>query len=175
MRVLVVYASHYGATREIAERIAEVLRGERLSVELRSADEDFTGLTREDFDAFVIGSAIHAGHWLRPAVDFVHHNARVLSVRPAWLFSSGPIGQAAVDKIQPDPRDIKEFRHLLDVQEHVIFGGSFDPAKADLEDTGWLEREVVRRLLPVGDFRDWEQIETWARQVALELNGVIVS
>jgi menaquinone-dependent protoporphyrinogen oxidase len=174
MRVLVVYASHYGATKGIAERIAETLRDEQIDVDLKSAGEDFRHIADEEYDAFVIGSAIHAGRWLQPAVEFVHGHAVTLARRPSWLFSSGPIGEKYVNQPQPDPKEIPELRRVLDVQDHVVFAGAFDPTTADLSRASWLEKQFVNHLMPVGDYRDWPQIEAWARRVEGELTAVPV-
>ena len=125
------------------------------------------------YDAFVIGSAIHAGHWLRPAVDFVRDNAKLLGSRPAWLFSSGPIDEKSVHKPQPDPAEISELRSRLDVQDHVVFAGSFDPATVGEARTNWLERTLVKKFLPIGDFRDWPLIEAWAVGIARHLAAVL--
>jgi menaquinone-dependent protoporphyrinogen oxidase len=175
MRVLVVYATSYGATKGIAEKIAETLRDGALEVDLRSADEDYTWLAKDNFDAFVIGSAIHAGGWIGSGVDFVRGNVDVLATRPTWLFSSGPVGDKALTEPQPDPRQIAEFRRSLDVRDHVVFGGAFDPATADLSRVNWLERQVVAHLLPQGDYRDWDHIATWAKAIAEELSSVAVA
>jgi menaquinone-dependent protoporphyrinogen oxidase len=174
MRVLVAYASHYGATKGIAERIAATLREEQVDVDLKSVDEDFAHLSDEEYDGYVIGSAIHAGRWLKQADEFVHEHLPALARRPSWLFSSGPIGEKYVHAPQPDPKEIPELRRVLDVQEHVVFAGAFDPATADLSRANWIEKQFVNRLMPVGDFRDWPQIEAWARRVARELTAVPV-
>jgi menaquinone-dependent protoporphyrinogen oxidase len=175
MRVLVVYASHYGATKGIAERITEKLRQHELDVDLRSADHDFVFAADGTYDGFVIGSAIHAGHWLKPATEFVHGNAAVLATRPAWLFSSGPIGDKYVDEPQPDPKEIDDFRKVLDLRDHIVFAGAFDPQKVDWSDIGWLERQISQRFIPVGDFRDWDVIESWADAIARTLSPVLVA
>jgi menaquinone-dependent protoporphyrinogen oxidase len=54
MRVLVVYASRYGATREIADRVAATLRPQGLEATVQPAKDadDPAG-----YDAAVIGSA----------------------------------------------------------------------------------------------------------------------
>lgn len=174
MRVLVVYATHYGSTKGIAERIGETLHEQGLDVELRSVDAPSGPLAEDGFDAFIIGSAVHAGHWLRPAVAFVRDNVRVLAARPTWLFSSGPIGAKYVHKPQPDPAEIAEFRSKLDVRGHVVFAGAFDPTTADLNRAGWIERQFSKRFLPVGDFRDWAEIEAWANVIARQLSAVPV-
>ncbi len=175
MRVLIVYASQYGSTKGIAERITETLRQQGLVVDLRSVDADPRPLADESFDAYVIGSAVHIGHWLRPGVDFVRENVDVLAKRRVWMFSSGPVGEKHVRESQPDPVEIAEFRRLLDVSDHVVFGGAFDPSTADLTKSGWLERQVSKRFLPTGDFRDWAAIEAWAVEIARNLRPVPVA
>src|SRR6187402_2344356 len=119
MRALVVYASSYGATKGIAERVAETIRAERVDVDLVSADDPML-LETGAYDAFVIGSAIHAGHWLKPAVHFVRSNRPLLKGAPVWLFSSGPIGDKAVGEPQPDPKEIDEVRDLVHVRDHRV-------------------------------------------------------
>jgi len=172
MRVLVVYASHFGSTREIAQRIAAKLRDGGVETEVRSAADGF--VFENNVDGYVIGSAIHAGRWLRPAVDFVYDNADVLARRPSWLFSSGPIGEKAVEMEQPEPKVIGEFRKRLDVRGHMVFAGAFDPAKADWSDTGWLEKVIAQRFIPVGDFREWDKIDDWAVEIATQLKETLV-
>jgi len=46
----------------------------------------------DGFDAVVLGSAVYAGHWLKPARELVDRSRDALAARPVWLFSSGPIG-----------------------------------------------------------------------------------
>ena len=175
MRTLVLYASHYGSTKGIAERIGANLREQGLDVTVASTGEDGDRVGLESFDAYVVGSAVHAGHWLKPAVEFVGNHKAPLAARPAWLFSSGPIGEKYVHEPQPDPAEIAELRQVLDVRDHVVFAGAFDPTTADLTKGNWLERQVSKRFLPVGDFRDWPEIDAWANRIARELNAVAVA
>lgn len=44
-------------------------------------------------------------HWLKEATSFVKRHHRLLSQRPVWLFSSGPLGTEIVDE---EGRDILE-------------------------------------------------------------------
>jgi menaquinone-dependent protoporphyrinogen IX oxidase len=68
MKVLVAYASRHGATRGIAQRIADVLRTEGLEVDVAPVDHA-AGVGAAD--AVVIGSAVYMGTWLKEAVEFV--------------------------------------------------------------------------------------------------------
>jgi menaquinone-dependent protoporphyrinogen oxidase len=98
MRVLVTAASKYGATAEIAAAIAESLAGHGLEATVLSPEE-VKGV--DGYDAVVVGSAVYAGHWLKPARELVERHAGVLAGRPVWLFSSGPVGDPP--KPEEDP------------------------------------------------------------------------
>ena len=100
MSILVAYASRHGATRGIAERIADTLRAAGLEVHLAAAkDARHLG----DYDAFVIGSAAYMFHWMREASALVRRNRELLASRPVWLFSSGPLG---TERIDPQGKDL---------------------------------------------------------------------
>lgn len=170
MTVLVAYASKHGATQQIAERIAEKLRerGHEADVRPVKASGDLTG-----YDAFVIGSAVYFGSWLKEATQFVRRNQAILVSRPVWLFSSGPIGPCSTDDQGRDlaeeatPKEIAEFAESLKPREHRVFFG-----KLDRDSLGFVGRLVAS--MPAfpgveGDFRDWATIESWAGHIAQEL------
>ena len=88
-KVLVAYASKHGATKEIAEKIGEVLRQHHAEADVVPAHEvkDLTA-----YGAVILGSAAYIGLWRRQAVAFLKNNMAGLSARPVWLFLSGPTG-----------------------------------------------------------------------------------
>jgi menaquinone-dependent protoporphyrinogen oxidase len=179
MNVLVAYASRHGATKGIAERIAETLERRGHAVMTQPADQVSAVV---GYDAFIIGSAAYAGHWLKEATGFVRQNRALLAGRPVWLFSSGPIGTETVDAKGRDvveasrPAEFTEFVETIQPRDERIFFGAFDP---DAKPVGLMERfgapfmrvPAVRAAMPAGDFRDWPQIEAWAAGIALELEG----
>jgi len=177
VRILVTYASRHGATRGIAERIAQTLEREGVDVTLEPVE---TAVATDNFDAFVIGSAAYVSRWLREATHFVQRNRSVLERRPVWLFSSGPIGTATVDAKGRDvleasePREFAEFAETLHPRDQRVFFGAFDPEAAPVglaERLGapFMRMPSVREALPAGDFRDWPQIESWAAGIAQAL------
>jgi len=180
MKVLVAYASRHGATQGIAERIAQTLERSGLKVTLKPVKA--AGAV-DEYDAFVIGSAAYMGGWLREATQFVQRNRSLLTSRPAWLFSSGPIGTEMVDAKGSDvletskPREFAEFAGSLHPRDLQVFFGAYDP---DVEPIGLMERlgawftrvPAIQAALPAGDFRDWPAIEGWAKGIARELEQV---
>ena len=174
MTVLVAYASRHGSTRGIAERIAARLAADGVPAEARPATDIRDA---SDYDAFVVGGAAYMFHWLKQSTGFVERNRRLLSTRPTWLFSSGPIGTDLVDK---EGRDVlettvpKEFPGLIAAVQPrgtKVFFGALDPAAPPI---GIAERfmtlmPAAKKSLPAGDFRDWPAIDAWADEIAQAL------
>jgi menaquinone-dependent protoporphyrinogen oxidase len=157
MRVLVVWESKHGATADVALAIGEVLRERGLRVDLFEAASAPEGM---DFDAYVIGSAVYAGRWMKRVKQYVHDNRQCLLAHPVWLFSSGPVGDPA--KPQDPPADLAELFADTAPRDHMIFAGKLDRAKLS-----FAERAIATALrAQFGDFRDWEAIRAWAGQIA---------
>lgn len=174
MNALVAYATRHGATAGIAERIADTLSGEGVPA-VALPVEEVSHL--EEYDAVVLGGAAYMFHWLKDATRFAKRHQAALQQRPVWLFSSGPLGTDEVDAEGHDvreaarPKEFQELTELLRPRGEEIFFGAYDPEQKPI---GVGER-VTRMMpaandaLPAGDFRDWERIEAWARQIAQQL------
>jgi menaquinone-dependent protoporphyrinogen oxidase len=172
MSILVGYVSKHGATQQIADHIAETLQaaGHEAVARPMKATGDIAG-----YDAFVLGSAVYFGSWVKEAVAFLRRNRATLSARPTWLFSCGPLGTRATDAQGRDlrevaePKEIAEFKQAISPRDHRVFFGALDHTRF-----GFAERLVWalpagRALLIEGDFRDWQDIETWATGIGQAL------
>jgi menaquinone-dependent protoporphyrinogen oxidase len=164
---LVAFASKHGSTRQIAEVIGQELSDSGHTVLVRSVGEVST---TEPYEAVIVGSAIYMGNWLGEARQFVEKNQARLSAMPVWLFSSGPLGQE-----DPQPRGdfahLQELMHTTQARGHRTFVGKL--ARGEL---GLGERLVVKMVkAPEGDFRDWEAIRGWTREIASALRDPTLS
>jgi menaquinone-dependent protoporphyrinogen oxidase len=183
MNVLVAYATKHGSTIGIAERIGSTLSAEGLDVTVQSVAESGP---LAGYDAFVIGSAAYMGGWLGEATTFVRRNRSMLAERPVWLFSSGPVGADKVDKngrdvlIASEPTEFAEFEAAIHPRAKRVFFGAYDPDAPPIGTAeGLMGRflrlmPAVRTVLPAGDFRDWPEIERWAKEIAGQLQAVRV-
>ena len=190
-RVLVVYGSRHGGTKGIAERIGEVLRGEDLDAIVTAAD-----LVEDHYvnaaDAFVVGSGVYMGSWLKEPLDFIKRHEETMAVRPLWLFSSGPLPGSSKDVPSDDPfesalgpkegpgsggrKKVEELVSITHPRDHQVFLGAFDahdPPKAFSERVVRI-MPAAKKLLPEGDFREWDRIEAWAGQIAAALTPIPV-
>jgi menaquinone-dependent protoporphyrinogen oxidase len=174
VNVLVAYATRHGATAGIAGQTATTLREEGVHAQALAVEE-VTGL--DEYDAVVLGGAAYMFHWLKAARKFAHQHQAALQQRPVWLFSSGPLGTDKVDdeghdvRVAARPKEFDELTALLKPRGEAVFFGAHDP---EAKPIGLGERitrmmPAAHAALPSGDFRDWKQIDAWARQVAQQL------
>lgn len=171
MQVLVSAASKHGAASEVSEEIGKALQEALEENGVAGGDEPVVDVrppeqvsSLDDYDAVVLGSAVYAGHWLQSARDLAERHAEALSRRPIWLFSVGPIGDPP--KPEEDPVDVASILEATGARGHRIFAGKLDRSKL-----GFAEKAIVIALrAPEGDFRDWEAVRGWAREVALDLS-----
>jgi len=161
--VLVTYASKYGATKEIAERIGEVLRQAGLQTDVYPVN----GIRYlNTYKAVILGSAIYVGKWHKEAVAFLQTHEKFLVDRPVWLFSSGPTGEG-------DPVELVEGKRLpaalqpvadrIHPHDMAVFHGYINPDKINFIEK-WAIKSLVKK--PFGDFRDWDAITSWATSIA---------
>jgi menaquinone-dependent protoporphyrinogen oxidase len=160
--VLVAYASKYGATKEIAQRIGQQLVDAGLQVDVLPVDQ-VDGVT--SYQAVVLGSAVYAGQWREDAVVFLAANEYTLADIPVWFFSSGPTGRG-------DPVELMKGWHFPKAQQGIadhikprdtaLFHGVLDMHKLN-----FAEKIIIKGIgAALGDFRDWDAIIAWANGIA---------
>ncbi len=164
-QVLVAYATKHGATGEIAARVGQVLHQAGLPVKVLPVGEvDDLGPYR----AVVLGSAVYAGQWRKAAAEFLQANQEALAQRAVWLFSSGPTGEGDPAQLMNGwrfPAPLEPVVQRIGARDTAFFHGALDPAKLSLG-----EKLIVKGVkAPLGDFRDWGAIESWAAAIAAAL------
>ena len=186
-RALIVHASRHGATQGIAERIGVVLQAEGIEATVLPAANlpDPTA-----YDAVLVGSGVYMGSWLKEGFEYLERYGAVLTSRPTWLFSSGPIPSSSKQvPAENDPyggalgpadgpgsgarKRIEAFATQIGVRGHRIFQGAYDPSDPPKAMSERLARllPAVKAILPEGDFREWDKIEGWAREIAAQVQA----
>jgi menaquinone-dependent protoporphyrinogen oxidase len=164
-KVLVAYGTKYGSTAEIAERIGQVLQAAGLSVDVKPAGE---AGDLAPYAAVVLGSAVYAGQWRKEAAEFLTDNEAALAQRPVWFFSSGPTGEGDPLELMSGwrfPEGLQPVADRVKPRDTAFFGGALYPDKMNLA-----ERLIIKSLkAPTGDFRNWDAIEAWAKEIAAAL------
>mgnify|MGYP005831488371 CR=1 FL=1 len=163
--VLVAFASKYGATKEIAERIGLVLRTAGLEDEVGAAGEvkDLSPCR-----AAVIGSVVCAGQWRKEAASLLRTHEEQLRALPVWLFSSGPLGKGDPETLLRGwriPKGLVPLIERIGPRDVAVFHGVLKVTKL-----AWWERALLRMMkVPSGDFRNWTEVKNWAKGIAIAL------
>jgi menaquinone-dependent protoporphyrinogen oxidase len=166
-KILVVYASKYGSTAEVAQRIGQVLSKSGADVEVCSVRE---ARNLKTYDAFVLGTAIRMFKPLGAMSNFVFWNKGNIAKKRTAIFSVGLMlkDDTAENRVKAagyiDPI-VKQFPENVSV---ATFAGKLDYAtlpaffrKMFAQDTSGAMAE--------GDFRDWEVIQAWAESLPTAL------
>ncbi len=165
--VLIAYASWSGATRQVAEAIAQVFLEAGVTTTVREVAA-VTDL--QPYTAVVLGSSVHVGKLSQQAVDFAHRFAVELAARPtAWFVVSRIMAEET-------PAHRKEADGYLDplraaapgITPLIIghFGGVIQrdtPEYAELANDMEIDPQQTAR--EPGDQRDWAAIKAWAQTV----------
>lgn len=172
-RFLVLFASHFGQTRRIAERISARLRELRHEVELVDVRSDPRGLPPpQDYDAVVLGSRVEFGRHAAELRGYISAHADALSEMPTAFFSVSMA--AARPSAGADPSGYMD----------ALFGDlGWKPARAiafagalPYRKYGWFLRFVMKRISRSAghttdtsrdhEFTDWASVERFADQIA---------
>jgi menaquinone-dependent protoporphyrinogen oxidase len=168
--VLICYGTRYGATAEIAERIGQTLRERAATVDLINLKTEKPEQI-DQYDIVIIGSGIIAGKWTKEPLKWMKKHKAQLSGKKVALFVS--CAYSAVPEKQEEART----KYLEKIAEKYLenppeslgfFGGVIDFSKYNFVVRGIMK--IMTRVnrsddepLTYLDFRNWKQIEEWAR------------
>jgi menaquinone-dependent protoporphyrinogen oxidase len=165
-KVLVAYASKYGATREIAVKVGEVLLQAGLQADVCpvAGVQDLA-----PYQAVILGTAVYVGKWPKEAADFFKNYEKSLAQRAVWIFSSGPTGKGDPIELVEGwrlPAELKTVADRIRPRDITIFHGYINPDKVNAIEK-WAVKSLVKK--PFGDFRDWEAIVSWTTRISAVL------
>ncbi len=170
MNILVGYASAHGSTAEIAEFIGKVFEERQMSVTVANV-ADVQSV--DAYDAFVLGSAIHAGMWLTEFSQFLSRFEDHLVKKPSYMFI------ACIRVLEADgyQHSVENYvNHAvtdrLDIREIHPLAGKLQMNVVDWNDRWTLAAQFDGSHAASSynnDFRNWDAIRESATHVANKL------
>jgi menaquinone-dependent protoporphyrinogen oxidase len=159
-RILIAYATKAGSTAESAARMAFVLSQKGHLVDVMPISK----VTAVDaYQAVVLGSAIRMGSVLPEISTFVENNQIVLKQKPFSVFihclslaTDNETNRAEVSGY------LEPLRAVVKPASEGLFAGAMVPEKLK-----FLDRFIAVTMMksPVGDFRNWDQINAWVENI----------
>ena len=181
MKTLIVYGTRYGATAGTSNEIAKVLSEDGFEVRVVNAKEQKISDVSE-YGLVIVGSGMQIGKWTSEADDFLKKFHRELSQKKHAIFVSTmkPVSEregktedvmssrkvALEDKVTQyslHPIALGFFGGVIDFNKmNFIFRRTMGFLKPQLEKDGFKEEPSG-----VYDLRDWNEIRSWARDLAV--------
>ena len=170
-KVLVAYSTLSGCTATIAKRIGVDLIAYNVKPLVASVEE--LPKVPLDIDAVVFGSGMRMGKFHKEARDWLQVNTDVLSQKPVGFFSVGlRVATAQSGTIEQAERELDAAvsgigcDHLTPVRSAVLPGWKRSEGFNAME-------KLALRVYPLedGDYRDWNKVDAWVREVAPVLLG----
>lgn len=153
MTTLVVATTRYGSTREIAERIAGVLRSAK-GVNAVVEDPHAAQKLLDSAEAVIVVGPVYQNAWHKPADAFVAGNRAELERKSLFLVASG-----AGPSI---PDDVAARLEALGGREVAYLRGALFKHKLS-----WWEKLQTKLVGGAyGDFRNWDEVEAFAKHAA---------
>ncbi len=175
--IFIGFSTWSGATHEVADAIAKQLSntGFHASVfDLKKAND------LSNYDAFILGTSIHASHPNGSFLRFIKNNQSLLSTKPTALFV------VCANLFQDTPENREEtLNWLKDSMKNIpeipildigLFGGATLTEGPDYKKLNPFAKMIIKSMkktilekLGNVDFRDWEKIQKWTDEIVKKL------
>lgn len=170
--VLLAYSTVDGHTREISNRLAELLQASGYQTTLRAIEPAIPGEI-SGYDKYVVGASIRYGRYRPELRQFVNRHATTLNSRPSAFFSVNLVARKAGRDL-PDTNPY--IRKLLSGSPWhpdaiAVFAGKLDYARYSFRD-----RQIIRLIMwltngPVDpntcrDYTSWGRVADFATRIA---------
>jgi menaquinone-dependent protoporphyrinogen oxidase len=158
-KVLVAYASKTGTTGEVAEAIGKALCESGAQVDVLRVQEvkDLSA-----YSSVIIGSAARIGKVLPEALSFARkHQAALASKKAAYFLVCGTMKENTPENRATAAAYLKPLAELQTPVSMGLFGGAIIHARFSP-----LLRLILAKGMPEVDYRDWDAIRAWGRELA---------
>lgn len=170
-KILILYSTTDGHTREICQRLEQVVEACGHRVSLCAVDDEPANIVQ--FDKIVIGASIRYGRHGKQVYRFVENNRKLLDSKPNAFFSVNAVARKA-EKSQPETNPyLRKFLRQIAwrPKKSAVFAGKIDYPRYRP-----LDRLVIRLIMwltkgptdpsAVVEFTDWKRVEAFAKVIS---------
>ncbi len=179
--ILIVYASRFGSTSEIAQELADIIENEKETFtttifDLHEKSRKIKDIER--YNGIIVGSGIKYGRWTKESFNFLKKFRATIKEYKiplgVYVSSGDAANHSTYEKAKKKYLD-DVFRKLnLDNGEIVLaeaFGGIFDLSSNS--NYNFVEKKMIKRVArskdtgfivqdgKLNDFRNWQAIQNW--------------
>ena len=171
-RILVLYSTVDGHTREICERLASTLEAAGVETTLAELTANTTQNT-SGFAAIVLGASIRYGKHRPEVAAFINRHHEYLASTPSAFFSVNAVARKPAKQAPDTNPYVRKFLQTIQWQPGLvgIFAG-----KIDYPSYGSFDKYMIRFIMwmtkgPTDlngtfEFTDWDAVDTFAKRVA---------
>ncbi|MFU2115409.1 menaquinone-dependent protoporphyrinogen IX dehydrogenase [[Pasteurella] aerogenes] len=166
MKTLILYATHDGQTKKIAEFIASLLEGEVTLAALVDSE------SLMEFDRIIIGASVRYGHFDRALYKFVQKNTALLHQKSAVFFGVNLTARkAGKDSIETNVY-VRKFLQRIDWTPTLaaVFAGALLYPRYT-----WFDRVMIQFIMRLTggetdtskeiEYTDWEKVKAFAQKI----------
>lgn len=169
---LIIYSTTDGHTREICERLEQIIAGHGHRVTLRDID-DLRDVDPASFDKIILGASIRYGRHSKQVYRFIADHAKLLADKPNAFFSVNLVARKPEKRRADTNPYVRKFLRQIPWQprQSTVFAGKLDYPRYRFWD-----RQIIRLIMwmtkgptdprAVIDFTDWSQVEDFGRSVS---------
>ena len=171
-KIVIIYSTTDGHTREICSRLQKIIEQENNEVTLIPI-EDANEVELNKFNKIVIGASIRYGKHSKKIYQFVSNNQKLLDEKPNAFFSVNVVARKP-DKNRPETNPyLKKFLSQISwkPKELAVFAGKIDYQKYKT-----LDRLMIRMIMWITkgptdpkaniEFTDWNQVNNFGQLIS---------
>ena len=178
LNVLVTYATWTGATREVANFIAETMRKSSLNIDVLPV-KNISSI--DGYDCLVFGTSIHAGQPVKGLVNFLRKYSNEVQERPHAFFVVCANMNENTNENRTETEDwlMKALDNIGPFHPISIgyFAGAILTESEEYAQQNIFLKKVIQGMkekylgdFGKTDFRDWEAISQWATELIKLIN-----
>jgi menaquinone-dependent protoporphyrinogen IX oxidase len=160
-KIAIIYLSQAGSTKEVAERIADVLKPLH-EVSLHAL---VPAMDLGDYDVVIVGAPINGMQWKLEATNFIKDHGEQLQSKKVALFALGLMAYQGRKFFQTkDQTSLNQVSQEVKAIDKAIFGGvSSSPLPTPMRILFGISKDAPN------DQRNWDHIEDWAKGLAVKI------